>query len=100
MGRLLEAGANGILTQDVNRPRKLEKSFAGQSFTRKENEDSMGSADNNYGAYPANDYTVAANENTWIVAQIESPRALENVAEIAEIDGIDCVFFGPETIQH
>ncbi|MCH2389003.1 MAG: aldolase/citrate lyase family protein, partial [Opitutales bacterium] len=54
-----------------------------------------GSADNNYGSYPANDYTISANEETWIVAQIESPKALENVEDIATVEGIDCVFFGP-----
>ena len=33
-----------------------------------------GSADNNYGSYPADDYTVAANENTWIALRSNRPK--------------------------
>ena len=96
MGRLLEAGANGILYPRCESAEEAREVVRWSKFhPQGERGFDGGSADNNYGAYPANDYTVAANENTWIVAQIESPRALENVAEIAEIDGIDCVFFGP-----
>ena len=54
-----------------------------------------GSADNNYGQYPADGYTRDANEQTWLLAQVESPRAVENADAIAAVDGIDGVFFGP-----
>jgi 4-hydroxy-2-oxoheptanedioate aldolase len=96
MSRLLEAGAHGIMyprcesakeARDVVRWAKFhplgERGFDG------------GSADNNYGQYPASNYTQEANENTWIAAQVESPSAVEKVGEIASIEGIDCVFFGP-----
>ena len=51
--------------------------------------------DNNFGSYPADDYTQKANEETWILIQIESPSALPHVREIAEIEGVDGIFFGP-----
>lgn len=34
-----------------------------------------------------------------IVAQIESRRALDRVAQIIEIDGIDALFFGPDDVR-
>lgn len=96
MGRLLEAGAHGILyprcesaaeARDVVRWAKFhpkgERGFDG------------GSADNNYGQYPANGYTENANRETWIAIQIESPAALPHLDEIAATDGIDALFFGP-----
>jgi 4-hydroxy-2-oxoheptanedioate aldolase len=96
MGRLMEAGAQGIMyprcesadeAREVIRFSKFnplgERGFDG------------GSADNNFGSYPADDYTVKANEETWITIQIESPAALPHVREIAEIEGVDCIFFGP-----
>ncbi len=96
MGRLLEAGSTGILyprCESAEEARELvkwskfhplgERGFDG------------GSADNNYGQYPADNYTKQANDNTWIVAQIESPRAVDHLDEIAAVEGINCLFFGP-----
>jgi 4-hydroxy-2-oxoheptanedioate aldolase len=40
-------------------------------------------------------YVKYANEQTFLVAQIEDPAALDHVEEIAAVDGIDVVFFGP-----
>lgn len=96
MGRILEAGAHGIMyprcesadeAREVVRWSKFaplgERGFDG------------GSADNNFGSYPADDYTKKANEESWLLIQIESPAALPHVREIAEIDGVDGIFFGP-----
>lgn len=96
MGRLLECGSHGILyprcesaleAQEVVRWSKFhpigERGFDG------------GGADNNYGSYPAGDYTKNANQNTWIAIQIESPLAVSNIDEIASVDEVDCLFFGP-----
>ncbi len=96
MGRLLEAGAQGIMyprceseeeAREVVRWAKFhplgERGFDG------------GSADNRYGQYSADKYTEEANRETWMAIQIESPEALPNVGEIAAVDGVDCIFFGP-----
>ena len=34
-----------------------------------------------------------------VVAQIESPEAIEHAAEIAAVDGIDMLFFGPDDVK-
>ena len=96
MGRLLEVGANGILYPRCESAEEAREVVRWSKFHPKgERGFDGGSADNNYGSYPANDYTISANEAPWIVAQIESPKALENVEDIATVEGIDCVFFGP-----
>lgn len=40
------------------------------------------------------DYLAHANENICLIVQVESTTAIENAAEIAEVEGVDCVFFG------
>lgn len=40
------------------------------------------------------DYMLTANENICLILQIESVAGLENLASIAEIDGVDGIFFG------
>ena len=44
------------------------------------------------------DYLPVANEETAVVVQIESPLGLENVDEIAAVEGVDVVFAGPQDI--
>ncbi len=40
-------------------------------------------------------YLEDANRETFVVAQIETPKALSNLDEIAQVDGIDLLFVGP-----
>lgn len=44
------------------------------------------------------DYLLSANENVLVCVQIESRKALENVKEIASVDGIDMLFIGPNDL--
>ena len=44
---------------------------------------------------PLVEYLKAANEQTFIVIQIEDQSALAQVDEIAAVPGVDIVFFGP-----
>ncbi len=44
------------------------------------------------------DYLPVANDETAVIVQIESPEGLENVDEIAAVDGVDIVFAGPQDI--
>lgn len=46
-----------------------------------------------YGSRP--DYPAPARDETCIIVQVESLRALENLAAITAVDGVDCVFIGP-----
>lgn len=96
MGRMLEAGAHGIMyprCESADEAREVIRwaKFAPQG----ERGFDGGSADNNFGSYPAGDYTAKANQESWVLIQIESPAALPHVREIAEIEGVDGIFFGP-----
>ena len=46
------------------------------------------------------EYVERANEETLVVVQIETRAALEQVAEIAAVDGVDVVFVGPTDLSH
>jgi len=48
---------------------------------------------------PDNTYTEEANQETFIVVQIETPEAVANAAEIAAVPGIDLLFIGPADLS-
>ncbi|BDW85476.1 MULTISPECIES: HpcH/HpaI aldolase family protein [Roseicyclus] len=46
-----------------------------------------------YGAVPG--YASSANAEICVIVQAETRAALDNLAEIAAVEGVDCVLFGP-----
>lgn len=44
------------------------------------------------------DYCANANDEVFVLAQIETRRAIEHLAEIAAVPGIDCLFVGPNDL--
>lgn len=54
-----------------------------------------GNADGSYTGLDFNEYLKQANEQRFVVLQIEDPEPLEYLEEIAALDGYDMLFFGP-----
>ena len=54
-----------------------------------------GNADGHFSMMATGDYIKHANEQRFIIIQIEDPEPLSELEEIAATDGIDMLFFGP-----
>jgi len=54
-----------------------------------------GNADAQFTRVGLRDYLETANDERLVCHQIEDPEALDELDAIAEIDGVDCLFFGP-----
>lgn len=54
-----------------------------------------GNADGAYTAMDFNEYLTSANKERFIALQIEDPEPLDELEEIAQLDGFDMLFFGP-----
>jgi 4-hydroxy-2-oxoheptanedioate aldolase len=96
MARLLEAGASLIMYP------RCESADEARELVRCAKFPPLGergffsaSPDNPYSTMPIKDYLSQANEQTTLIAQIESPNAVKCAGAIAEVDGIDLLFFGP-----
>ena len=59
-----------------------------------------GNADARYGNIPQAEYNRIANDQRFIVLQIEDPEAMEQIDEIAAVPGYDMLFFGPGDFSH
>jgi len=59
-----------------------------------------GNVDGHYCLIPLAEYLQKANENTFIVVQIEDPEALDQIDEIVAAPGVDVVFVGPADLSH
>jgi len=54
-----------------------------------------GNADGSFCMLPFQEYIKVANEQRFVIVQIEDPEPLDQLEAIAELDGIDMLFFGP-----
>ena len=50
---------------------------------------------NLYAKVNTEEYLKQANENTFIAVQAETTQALDNIDEIASVEGVDSIFVGP-----
>lgn len=95
IGLALDMGADGVivpLVDDVTEAKEIVKAakfppLGGRSYGGRRPIDLRGRL-----------YSDTANSDTLLVAQIESPGALENAERIAAVPGVDGLFLGPDDI--
>ena len=96
LGRLLEIGAHGILYPRCDDAAEAKEVVRWSKFAPLGERGFDGtSPDNPYFLSDPTEYVKKANEETFIAVQIESPKALTNARAIAEVEGVDVLFFGP-----
>ena len=96
IGRALDTDASGVMAPMVNNAEQAEAVARAAKFAP------VGLR--SYGGRRVVDlgglkYAHTANEDTVLVAQIETPEALANVDEIAAVPGIDVLFLGPADVS-
>jgi 4-hydroxy-2-oxoheptanedioate aldolase len=57
------------------------------------------SADSVFGTVPLVEYMKKANNETFLMIQIEDREAVDSIEEMAEIEGVDIIFIGPADLS-
>jgi 4-hydroxy-2-oxoheptanedioate aldolase len=96
MGRMLEAGAQGIMYPRCESAEEAAELVRWAKFAPEgERGVDGGNGDNPYCAMPMPPYLKAANEHTLLITQLESPKALDAAESIACVPGVDVLMIGP-----
>ena len=96
MGRMLEAGAQGIMYPRCDDAKEAAEVVRWAKFAPDgERGCDGGNPDMPYLMTPLTDYLEAANRETFVAIQIEHAGALEQAEAIAAIDGVDVLMLGP-----
>ena len=94
--RYLEDGATGLMIPHVSTPEKAEMLVQAVKFPPLGDRGIDGAGlDTDFYVQGGEGYTERANRETFLVVQIETPQAIENVEAIAAVDGVDGLFVGP-----
>ncbi|HAW31947.1 MAG TPA: aldolase [Planctomycetaceae bacterium] len=96
IGRMLEAGAQGIMYPRCSNAAEAAEVVKWSKFAPlgKRGFDGSG-ADMPYCTMPVSDYVQQANENTFITIQLEEQSAVDQAEEIAAVPGVDALMLGP-----
>jgi 4-hydroxy-2-oxoheptanedioate aldolase len=96
MARLLEAGAQGIMYPRCESAAEAAELVRWAKFAPQgERGVDSANADAPYCSAPIGPYLRNANENTLVIVQIESPKAVRAVDAIAKVPGVDVLMMGP-----
>ena len=96
MARLIEAGASVIMYPRCESAEEAREIVRCAKFPPLGERGFFSAApDNPYCMTPMKDYLREANEQTVLLAQVESPNAVTQARAMAEVEGIDMLFFGP-----
>lgn len=96
MSRFLEAGAHGIMYPRCNDAAEAAEVVRWSKYAPEGERGFDGAGpDVPYCTMPIADYIKQANEQTFIVIQLEEPSAIDKAEEIAAVDGVDVIMLGP-----
>jgi 2-keto-3-deoxy-L-rhamnonate aldolase RhmA len=97
--RYLEDGATGVLIPHVSTAEKARMLVDALKFPPIGDRgiDNAG-LDADFYLHDADEYVKWANQETFLVVQVETPQAVRNVRAIAAVEGVDGIFVGPSDL--
>ncbi|MCX5660214.1 MAG: aldolase/citrate lyase family protein [Planctomycetota bacterium] len=96
MGRMLEAGAHGIMYPRCQSPEEAAEVVKWSKFAPMGQRGfDGGNPDMPYCTMEVPDYVKKANDETWVLIQLEDPAAVDRAEEIAAVPGVDIIILGP-----
>ncbi len=98
--RALEAGGGGIMAAQVFSAEQAEEIVRWCKFHPRGNRGlNTGGYDAGFGSMKPAEFTEKANRETFVAIQIETAQSVEEVDEIAAIEGVDLLFIGPSDLS-
>lgn len=94
--RYLEDGATGLLMPHISSPELVADLVSATKFPPVGDRGLDGAGpDSDFLGMPPDEYVARTQDNTFLVIQIETPGAVEQVEQIASTPGLDGIFVGP-----
>lgn len=100
VSRCLEAGSGGIMAAQIYTVEQAEQFVRWSRFAPQGCRGlNTGGVDAGFTTIPVTEYTTRANEETFVLIQIETLPALECCEAIAALPGVDALFIGPADLS-
>ena len=98
--RCIEAGGGGVMAAQIHSAEQAEEFVRWSKFYPRGSRGlNIGGYDGRFGSTPPAEFCQKSNEDVFVAIQIETLGAVEQVEEIAAIDGVDLLFVGPSDLS-
>lgn len=97
-GRSLDAGATGVLFPRAESVDSARTGVETAKYAPQGRRGLAGVRANQYGTMPLDQFVLSANASTMVVVQIETAGALRDVESVAQLEGCDVVYVGPNDL--
>lgn len=94
LGRLLDAGAMGIVIPHVSTPEQAESIARSMRYPPRGDR----SAGSGRAVLTASDYRAAIDDEVLVIPQIENMEGVRNIDGIMAVEGVDVAFLGPNDL--
>ncbi len=94
---VLDTGAHGMVVPLVNSPEEAERAVRFCKYPPTGVRGVAATKASDYGL-SLGSYIRTANDETTVIAQIETPQAVESIREIVAVKGVDIAFVGPSDL--
>ncbi|MCF6177482.1 MAG: aldolase/citrate lyase family protein [Victivallaceae bacterium] len=99
--RALEAGVTGLMIPHCKNAAMAKEIVSHVKFYPEGIRGYDGvNSDSLFGTVSMDNYMPTANNETFLMLQIEDVEAIDEIDAIAEIDGVDIIFVGPSDLSH
>ena len=96
--RVLDAGVDGIMVPNVSDAEEARQVVAACRYPPRGQRGAFGGMRAmDYGFNPG--YYASAADNLLVIVQVENAAAIDHIAEIAAVDGVDMIFIGPRDLS-
>jgi 4-hydroxy-2-oxoheptanedioate aldolase len=95
--KVLDAGAYGVIVPLINNAAEAERAVGAARYPPRGYR-SNGPIRGRY--YGGVDYNALAHEHVMVALMVETREGLENVDEIAAVDGVDAIYIGPSDLGY
>jgi 2-keto-3-deoxy-L-rhamnonate aldolase RhmA len=97
--RTLDAGAQGIMVSDISSLEIAREAVDAVRYAPVGRRGAHGYIRaSGYGATPWQEHTASSNEEVLLIVTVEDQHSLEAVEDIAALDGVDVITFGPHDL--
>ncbi len=98
--RSIEAGGGGVMAAQIHSAEQAEEFVRWSKFYPRGSRGlNIGGLDGRFGSVPLAEFCEKSNQDVFVAIQIETLGAVEEVEQIAAIDGVDLLFVGPSDLS-
>ena len=94
IGKLLDAGALGIVVSRVSSLEVARQAIAAAKYPPLGNRGITGGRNTGFGTLPLQEYIDIANRETFVGLMIEDTQGIDALPDILQLDGVDMIFEG------